>query len=141
MNELRTALLTVGLEEQDRQTLARAASGFDCDVIGARTIQEAIQLIQGRVVPVIVCRRTFPDGSWRDLLNSSAVWKSGARIIVVSRLADNRLWAEVLNFGAYDLLVAPLDEREILRVLGSACHDLYGAESTRLEATLAVPCL
>lgn len=141
MNEMRAALLTVGLEEEDRQTLARAANGFDCDVIGAGTIQEAIQLLRGRMVSAIVCRRTFPDGGWRDLLDISAVWKPGTKIIVVSRLADNRLWSEVLNLGGYDVLPAPLDEREVSYVLGSACRDSCGRESCRTEKSLVAPCL
>jgi DNA-binding NtrC family response regulator len=141
MNKTRAALLTVGLEEEDRLTLARAANHIDCDLIGAATIREASQLLRGRVVPVILCQRAFPDGDWRDLLNISVVGKPPAKLIVVSRLADNRLWSEVLNLGGYDLLAAPLDEREVSHVLGSACYGSYGSESSRQEEPLAAPCI
>jgi DNA-binding response OmpR family regulator len=141
MNNTRAALLTVGLEEIDRQTLARAASRFRCDLISAATLQKAIQLVRGRIAPVIICRRDLPDGDWRDLLNLSAIWKSPVKIIVVSRVADNRLWSEVLNLGGHDLLAAPLDEREVSHVLGSACRGSYGAESAHAGESLEVPCL
>jgi len=40
---------------------------------------------------------------------------------VADRLADDRLWAEVLNLGAYDLLIKPFDTQEVLRTVGLAC--------------------
>jgi DNA-binding NtrC family response regulator len=135
----RPALLIVGLEEEDRQILARAAKRVDCDLIGAGTIQAAIRLVRGRVAPVIVCRRDLPDGDWRDLLNLAAIWKSPVKLIVVCRLADNRLWSEVLNLGGYDLLASPLDDREVSYVLGSACRDAYEAEPVREEEPLGAP--
>ena len=41
-------------------------------------------------------------------------------LIVTSRLADEYLWAEALNLGAYDMLAKPFDASEVVRVLGSA---------------------
>jgi hypothetical protein len=38
------------------------------------------------------------------------------RLVVFSRAADNRLWGEVLNLGAYDLLMFPFERPELLRV-------------------------
>jgi hypothetical protein len=36
---------------------------------------------------------------------------------VSSRLADESLWAEVLNLGGYDLLQTPFEPSELFRVL------------------------
>jgi len=36
---------------------------------------------------------------------------------VTSRLADERLWAEALNLGAYDVLAKPFDSTEAMRVV------------------------
>jgi len=41
-------------------------------------------------------------------------------LIVASRLADEYLWAEALNPGAYDVLAKPFDAEEVIRVLRSA---------------------
>jgi DNA-binding response OmpR family regulator len=43
-------------------------------------------------------------------------------LIITSRLADDYMWAEVLNLGAYDLLVKPFDPMEVYRVVGFACQ-------------------
>jgi FixJ family two-component response regulator len=39
---------------------------------------------------------------------------------VTSRLADEYLWAEVLNLGGYDVLAKPLDKQEVSRTLNLA---------------------
>jgi FixJ family two-component response regulator len=40
----------------------------------------------------------------------------------MSRHADERLWAEVLNLGGYDLLAKPLEGDEVSRVVEMACR-------------------
>jgi DNA-binding NtrC family response regulator len=72
-------------------------------------------------IPVVICEHCLPDGDWKLLLaelDKAAVRPS---LIVSSRLADERLWAEVLNLGAFDLLLsAPFVPEEVLRVTESA---------------------
>jgi FixJ family two-component response regulator len=41
-------------------------------------------------------------------------------LIVASRLADDHLWAEALNLGAWDVLAKPFDRREVFRSVKSA---------------------
>ena len=38
-------------------------------------------------------------------------------VLSMSRLADEALWAEVLNLGGYDLLASPFDPIEVDRVV------------------------
>jgi DNA-binding response OmpR family regulator len=42
-------------------------------------------------------------------------------LIVTSRLADDRLWAEALNLGAYDVIAKPFEASEVVRIAGLAC--------------------
>jgi len=35
-------------------------------------------------------------------------------------MADDALWAEVLNLGGYNVLAKPFDSREVFRVVGNA---------------------
>jgi hypothetical protein len=42
------------------------------------------------------------------------------QLIVADRLADELLWAEVLNLGCYDLLTTPFAAEEVLRVVPMA---------------------
>ena len=43
------------------------------------------------------------------------------KLIVTCRLADERLWAEVLNLGGFDVLAQPFYAREVVRSVNSAC--------------------
>ena len=69
---------------------------------------------------VVVCERDLPDGSWRDVLEVTASLPGPPPVIVTSRLADEYLWAEVLNLGGYDVLAKPLDRQEVTRTLNLA---------------------
>lgn len=49
------------------------------------------------------------------------------QVIFMSRLADEMLWSEVLEMGAYDLLPTPPERAEFLRTVFSAVHHTCAA--------------
>ena len=51
-------------------------------------------------------------------------------LIVVARVGDERLWAEVLNLGGYDVLAKPLDPAEVDYVISAACRQMGGGPIT-----------
>jgi len=84
--------------------------------------QQALGLLHDNKVAVVLCERDQPDGCWQDLLEGAAALVAPPSLIVCSRLADEQLWAEVLNLGGYDVLVKPFDHEEVLRVAFLAWH-------------------
>ena len=57
-------------------------------------------------------------------------------LIVASRLADDRLWAEALNLGAWDVLAKPFDHIEVIRSVKSAWqrwHDQMHPHATAMD--------
>ena len=84
------------------------------------TCRSAKAVLQRQSVSVIVCERDLPDGNWRDLLGLAGHTARSPLMIVTSRLADEHLWAEVLNLGGYDVLAKPFHEQEVRHVLASA---------------------
>jgi DNA-binding response OmpR family regulator len=53
------------------------------------------------------------------------------RLVVTSRLADERLWAEALNLGCHDVLAQPFRANELFPVLSFAWRSWQaGAEDT-----------
>lgn len=85
------------------------------------SLQQARKQLRAEVYPVILTETRLPDGTWIDVLNLAHDLGLPSAVIVTDRLADDLLWAEVLNLGAYDLLVQPFDTNEVQRILGSAC--------------------
>jgi DNA-binding response OmpR family regulator len=139
MIQMRLAILAVGLREEDhgvlRQVLRRSGWALAC----AATIAEAMRFLERNLASVILCESNLPDGSWRDLLEAAATGGRPPNVIVTSRLADDHLWAEVLNLGGYDVLAKPFDGCELFRALSSAWRNWHYAEIVQEEkAALAV---
>jgi hypothetical protein len=53
---------------------------------------------------VVVCERDLTPGSWKEVLDQVTILPDPPAFIVTSRLADERLWAESLKLGAFDVL-------------------------------------
>ena len=75
-----------------------------------------VSLHEGRV-PIVLCD---DDSGWREMLHEFRSLPDPPSLIVTSRLADDRLWSEALNLGAYDVLAKPYDSKEVIRVLDMA---------------------
>jgi len=84
----------------------------------ARNLSEARALLsQKSEVSVIVCDCDALPGAWIVILDDLLGMAKPPSLILTSRLADDRLWAEALNRGAWDVLAKPLDASETLRSL------------------------
>jgi DNA-binding NtrC family response regulator len=89
-----------------------------------------------RVLPhVVLCDQDLPDGSWRDIVGIAETLYSPPPVIVSSRAADERLWAEVLNLGGFDLLAAPLDPVEVRRAVEIAWE--HSTRQGRMHGAMA----
>jgi DNA-binding NtrC family response regulator len=129
-------VLLVGAVE-DRDELISQLPWRTRRVCGFR---EARALLNQDLVRVVVCERALPDGDWRDLLDAAPSRQCPPPIIVTSCLADERLWAEVLNLGGYDVLAKPLDRDEALRAIGLAWERMEGREAfTRSNGSARTP--
>jgi DNA-binding response OmpR family regulator len=62
--------------------------------------------------------------------------------IVTSRLADERLWAEALNLGAWDVLAKPFESDEVIRIVTIATqhwqdrHGVYKSCTERRKSAI-----
>jgi DNA-binding response OmpR family regulator len=113
-------VLAVSDSEDDQGWLAEIFRHSRWKMLSARTCREAFEVLQSSRIPVVVCECTLPDGSWKSLLNRFAQWSEEPLLVVTSRHADDRLWAEVLNLGGYDVLSKPFDRAEVVRVISGA---------------------
>ena len=71
-------------------------------------------------VPIVLCDGESLAGSWKDVLAQVGTFLAPPMLIVASRIADEYLWAEALNLGAYDVLAKPYHAAEVERVLSMA---------------------
>jgi response regulator RpfG family c-di-GMP phosphodiesterase len=90
-----------------------------CVLLKAGDIVAALALVRQLEVSVVLCERDLLPGTYIDLLEQIKAMPNPPSLIVASRLADERLWAEALNLGAWDVLATPLDRNEVVRSLKS----------------------
>ena len=71
-------------------------------------------------IPVLILDGDAVEGSWQEMARYSALQPSPSALIVTSRFADERLWAEAFDLGAYDVLAKPFVPDQVLRTVGLA---------------------
>jgi len=113
-------ILTVSPDAEDGKSLEELLQPERCHVQLARSCREALNRIREFAPTVIACEKELPDGSWKDLFSLMHGLDDRPPMIVMSRNADERLWAEVLNLGGYDVLAKPLERKEVSRVVAMA---------------------
>ena len=113
-------ILAVNLCRQDCLFLRTIFAPFPWKLASVVTLAQGVRQAKSQSVPVIVCERDFQDGDWKLLLEEIGRLTKPPRLIVASRFADERLWAEVLNLGGHDLLATPFDADEVHRVVSYA---------------------
>jgi DNA-binding response OmpR family regulator len=129
MQSLRKAqvplILLVGLSEEECSPIRAGARESGWRTQEVRGYREAVLQLCREKAPVIVCNSKLPDGAWEDILSATATQTVQPRIIVVSRQADERLWAEVLNSGGFDVLASPYREPDVRRCIELACRNWW----------------
>lgn len=84
------------------------------------TISAAKSALRRGGISIVLCEHDLPSGSWTELLDFAEGLQAPPPVIVTSRVADERMWAEVLNLGGYNVLARPLDSEEVIRTVTSA---------------------
>ena len=113
-------VLEVSPFETDHNALQRIFSHSNWKLLTSRTCAEAAAALSKWLISVVLCEKELPDGTWRDVLEHASRAANPPSIIVSSRLADDRLWAEVLNLGGYNVLCKPFRESEVFHDVGLA---------------------
>ena len=113
-------VLSVSPTQDDHDTLERLLSGLKWKIHAKSGLSSAMALLKKTCIPLIICERDLEPGTWRDMLDCLTPFPQRPYLIVTSRFADDHLWAEALNIGAYNVLAKPFDRTELKRILNSA---------------------
>ena len=125
-------ILSVSPQEEDYRYLQSIADPSAWLLLQADGVTAARSLLRQHDVSVVLCERDLAPGSWIDLLDTIRLIPHSPSLIVTSRMADERLWAEALNLGAWDVLAKPFDRVEVLRTVAVAWqHRQDGQRASR----------
>jgi DNA-binding NtrC family response regulator len=108
-------LLLVSPLDDDHACLRAIIGHSRWRLLHARGIESGLALLRQYEIAVVLCERDLPPGTWMDLFQHTTALQNAPSLIVTSRLADERLWAEALNLGAWDVLAKPFDRLELIR--------------------------
>ena len=130
-------VLSVSPIEEDHTALKRilsrpestASNESKWTICPAVTLQSALPVLRENPIAIVLSERDLVPGTWKDVLAETLNLADPPLLIVASRLADEYLWAEAINLGAYDVLAKPFDAEEVIRVLRSAwLHKRFDCE-------------
>lgn len=109
--------------------------GLKWKLKGTATVRSALAAIRRTPVPLVLCGCDVQPDAWKEMLEQFPILAEPPFLIVTSRLADERLWVEALNLGAYDVLAKPFDRTEVTRAVNSACLRWQGQHGFGTRAT------
>jgi DNA-binding response OmpR family regulator len=120
-----SGILHVSPFKQDHDYLRGIFGGkVEWNLNYASTLRSGLEVATQDQMVVVICEAELPDGDrggdWRDLLQGLAKLPKPPLLIVVSNLADEKLWGEVLNRGGYDVLMKPFNTIEVRRAVALA---------------------
>ena len=126
----RISVLVLSSMGRDLASLVSILGRTRWHVFWFTSASDALMEMSRTPVPVVICDGEMPQGAWRRILRHSMTMPFPPRVIVTSALGQERFWAEVLNWGGYDVLAKPYEAGEIYRVV-SAAYRSWTAERGR----------
>ena len=124
MNDTSTArrvhVLAVTPFDSDVQALSRIFGHTAWDLSSVPSLSRALEYTKANPAPVILTETELPDATWKDMLAECSGMPHSPYLIITASNADDRLWAEALNLGAYDVLAKPFRSQEVFRIVGLA---------------------
>ena len=118
--ERAVTVLAISPHQEDHVRLRHIFTHSNWHVHGVSNWREAQARLLESATPVVLCEVRLTDATWKEVLDGLGRMPDPPLLIVTSRWADDELWAEVLNLGGYDVLMKPLDQAEVVRVVGLA---------------------
>ncbi len=112
-------VLAVSPSEGDHRALRSILESSGWILYEAHDLASALALLPQLEAGVVLCDQFLPRGTWIDLLDRIRPLTIAPSFIVASRCADERLWAEALNLGAWDVLQKPFRRSEVLHAVRS----------------------
>ena len=125
--ENKAVLLTVSPDRNDPCTLESILD--DWTVKSVPTCSEALALLRRGDCALVLAEKELPDGRWHDLLTAMRSLDHTPPLIVMSKLADESLWAEVLREGGFDVLAKPLERAKFVESVLERCGREAGTKT------------
>ena len=132
-------VLSVSPNDEDCASLERIFKS-SWTVIARATVASALVRAAGNTNSNRNLRLRYLFGYVGRDVGANSLLPDPPLLIVTSRLADERLWAEALNLGAWDVLAKPFEADEVIRIVSIAGqhwqdrHGVYNSRTTQRKS-------
>lgn len=106
--------------EQDHEILHSLFREQGWRLYATDSLRSGLTLLRRRAASVVITEQNLSTGSWKDVLKAVCLMPRPPLVVVSSIHADDYLWAEALNLGAYDVLSKPIERTEAIRLFNGA---------------------
>jgi DNA-binding NtrC family response regulator len=117
-------VLLVSPAGNSRSLFAQTFESSNWRLEAAATPAEALLRLRQNPMAVVIYEDAEPareePEAWLELLQETRNLAHPPKVIIASRQADDRMWAEVLHQGGYDVLPLPLESGEVVRTVSMA---------------------
>jgi DNA-binding NtrC family response regulator len=108
-----------GSDEESR-IVSRLLKSAGIRILPAALLEQADLLLAATNSVVLLTDTNFLDGTWESALEMVAKSHPRAELVLAASQADERFWIDVLERGAFDLVLKPFEAVELQRVLENA---------------------
>ncbi|MCP4604183.1 MAG: response regulator [Proteobacteria bacterium] len=120
-------VLLVDDEEEFLDTLGNRLQNRSLEVMGAASGEEALSILEGYQADVVVLDVRMPGIGGIETLKEIKRTKPLTEVIILTGYASTHTAIQVMELGAFDYLVKPIDIDELLYRL----HDAYKKKSLK----------
>ncbi|MBI5528855.1 MAG: response regulator [Deltaproteobacteria bacterium] len=116
MGESRS-ILVVDDEDDSLEVLGRVLHATGCTVITAKSGAEALRMLEGRAVDLIIADMVMAGVNGVDLLREIRRRKIGTKFIMVTAYGEMESYIEVMNLGAVEYLSKPINQEHLVQLV------------------------
>jgi DNA-binding NtrC family response regulator len=120
----------------DRHVLIDVSAQLGLQVHFVESPETALAGIERLSAPAALVDRNWPGSDWRIVVEELSSSPVRPCVILISGVLDERLWAEVVGHGGYEVLAKPLQAEQAIRVIKLALSYQQAASQTLLRARM-----
>jgi DNA-binding NtrC family response regulator len=117
----RIQVLVVGADVGKRTALVDILEECGLEPMIASNVKETRQILARRLMHVVFCEDSLPDGGFREILCLVKANRPEIQVVLSSMLGDVDEYIEAMNLGAFNFIAPPYRSTEIVSVVDGAC--------------------
>ena len=86
------------------------------------SLASALDAVREERTPVVLFDGDGLPSAWQELVAAVKDLPAPPCLIVTSQFTDDRMWAEVLKQGGFDVIAKPFQKSDVIRIVSSACR-------------------